>query len=256
MGSKSPSLVELVGALGEGWAAFVGTAERGASRLMPGVSVGIGGEPSPDLNWVVAYGPDGIAGGVRRGVELLRERGLPGTVFAAGPAAAAAATAATALGLSPAGSVPVMCAHATDVVCPETAVDVGRVVGMEGMLAAGDVLGDAFEMPVDWCQRLLGVGFAGRSDAEMFLATHDGRPVAAAGAAQIGRVACIYAVGTRHSHRRRGAGAAAVSAALDHHLRAGAHWFGLFSAPSAEQFYSGLGFVTVDHAAVWEVAGV
>ena len=34
-----------------------------------------------------------------------------------------------------------------------------RVADLEGVLAAGDVLGDAFEMPVDWCQRLLGVGF-------------------------------------------------------------------------------------------------
>ncbi len=40
-----------------------------------------------------------------------------------------------------------------------------RVADVEGVLAAGDVLGDAFELPVDWCQRLLGVGFAGRTDA-------------------------------------------------------------------------------------------
>ena len=42
-----------------------------------------------------------------------------------------------------------------------------------------------------------------------------------------------------------------MSAAIDHELRAGAHWFGLLSAPAAEPFYAGLGFVAVDHASAW-----
>ena len=55
-----------------------------------------------------------------------------------------------------------MCAHAGDVVRAEGGHETRRVANVEGVLAAGDVLGDAFELPVDWCQRLLGVGFAGR----------------------------------------------------------------------------------------------
>ena len=123
------------------------------------------------------------------------------------------------------------------------------------MLSAGDVLGDAFDLPVDWCQRLLGVGFPTSSAADLYLSCHDGRPVAVAGVAQVGAIAGIYAVGTRHAHRRRGAGAAAMSAALDHQLSAGAQWFGLLSAPQAEPFYAGFGFVVVDHASVWTVEG-
>ena len=126
---------------------------------------------------------------------------------------------------------------------------------MEGVLAAGDILADAFDLPIDWCQRLLGVGFAGRTDAAAFLALHDGRPVAVAGSARIGDIAGIYGVGTRHSHRRRGAAAAAVSAAIDHDMAAGARWFGLLSTPAAEPFYAGLGFVVVDHASTWVLEG-
>ena len=126
---------------------------------------------------------------------------------------------------------------------------------VEGVLAAGDILADAFELPVDWCQRLLGVGFVGRTDASVFLALHDGRPVAVAGSARVGDIAGIYAVGTRQSHRRRGAGAAAVTAAIDHDMDAGARWFGLFSSPDAEPFYAGLGFVVVDHASTWVLEG-
>ena len=141
-----------------------------------------------------------------------------------------------------------MCAHAGDVVSVEAEHETVRVSGVEGVLAAGDVLADAFGLPVDWCQRLLGVGFAGRTDAAAFLALHDRRPVAVAGSARIGDIAGIYGVGTRQSHRRRGAAAAAVSAAIEHDMEAGARWFGLLSSPAAEPFYAGLGFVVVDHA--------
>ena len=246
-----PSLVELMGAHGEGWRAFVGSAERGESWTAPGVSVGIGGEPSHDLNWIVAYGPEGVGEGIAAGVTELRRRGLPGLLYAASPVAAEVAVAADTLGLVHSGSVPLLCAHATDVVSAERGHETRRVDDVESMLAAGDILGDAFELPVDWCQRLLGVGFVGRTDAAVHLSLHDGRPVAVAGSALVGDIAGIYAVGTRHSHRRRGAGATAVSAAVDHELQAGAHWFGLLSAPDAEPFYAGLGFVAVDHVSTW-----
>lgn|GEM_PF-1069159 len=251
MGNKVPSLVELVRAQGEGWRAFIGSAEHGESWSAPGVSVGIGGEASHELNLVVAYGPEGVGDGIAGAAAVLRRRGLPGGVYAASPVAVEAAEAAAALGFAAAGRLPLLCAHAGDVVRPEGGHATVRIAGVEGVLAAGDILADAFSLPVDWCQRLLGVGFAGRKDAAVFLALHDGRPVAVAGSAQIGDIAGIYAAGTRHSHRRRGAGAAAVSAAIDHHLGAGARWFALFSSPEAEPFYAGLGFVVVDRASRW-----
>jgi GNAT superfamily N-acetyltransferase len=243
--------VRLVGAQGEGWRAFVGSAERGESWSAPGVSVGIGGEAAHEVNLIVAYGPDGVGDGIAGATAVLRRRVLPGVVYAASPVAAEAAAAAAALGFTAGGPLPLMCAHAGDIVRAEDAHETRRVSGIEGVLAAGDVLADAFGLPVDWCQRLLGVGFAARIDATAFLALHDGRPVAVAGSAQIGDVAGLYAVGTRHSHRRRGAAAAAVSAAIDHHLGAGARWFALYSPPAAELFYAGLGFVAVDHASTW-----
>jgi len=251
LGHNTPSLVELFRAQGDGWRAFMGAAERGESWAAPGVSVGIGGEASPDLNWVVAYGPDGVAEGIEAAVKVLRRRSLPGSLFAASTVADEAAAAARELGLSGAGHVPLMCVHATDVVRVTEGHETRLVDDVEGILAAGDILADAFELPVDWCQRLLGVGFGRLTDASACLALHDGRPVAVAGSARVGDIAGIYAVGTRSSHRRRGAGAVALSAVMDLQLRAGARWFGLFSAPDAEAFYTGLGFVTVDHPGMW-----
>jgi GNAT superfamily N-acetyltransferase len=255
VGHRVPSLVELVGAHGEGWRAFIGSAERGESWAVPGVSVGIGGEPSHDLNWIVAYGPDAVGDGIAAATTVLRRRGLPGVLYAASPVAAEAAEVASDLGFIRSGALPVMCAHAGDVVRAGGGHETRLVRDVEGVLAAGDVLGDAFELPVDWCQRLLGVGFAARDDAVAYLSLHDGRPVAVAGSALVGDIAGIFAVGARHSHRRRGAGASAMSAAIDHQLRAGAHWFGLLSAQDAEPFYAELGFVAVDHASAWVIPG-
>jgi hypothetical protein len=251
MGHRAPSLLELVGAQGEGWRAFIGSAEHGESWAAPGVSIGIGGEASHDLNRIVAYGPASVGDGVAMAVAVLRRRSLPGVLYAASPVADEASEVAGDLGFVRAGHLPLMAVHAGDVVRAEGGHRTERVRDVEGVLAAGDILADAFELPVDWCQRLLGVGFAGRTDASVFLALHDGRPVAVAGSARIGDITGIYGVGTRQSHRRRGAAATAVTAAIEHGMEAGARWFGVFSPPAAEPFFAGLGFVPVDHAGVW-----
>lgn len=52
---------------------------------------------------------------------------------------------------------------------------------------------------------------------------------------------------------RRGAAHAAIGAAMDYHIRAGAHLFGLVSAPSAERLYTDLGFTPVDLVTRWSV---
>jgi GNAT superfamily N-acetyltransferase len=251
MSHSTPSLEELYRAHGEGWRRFIGAAERGESWEAPGVSVGIGGELSANLNWIVAYGPDGLADGIASAAAVVRRRTLPACLYAASPVAAEVAGIARDLGFAPGGHLPFMCVHATDVVsCCEEHKTV-RVDGMEGILAAGDILADAFDLPVDWCQRLLGVGFARLPDAGAHLALHDGRPVAVAGSATFEAVGNFYAVGTRTTHRGRGAGAAAMTAAVGHQLEAGARWLALLSSPGAERFYAGLGFVAVDHPSVW-----
>jgi hypothetical protein len=251
MSHNTPSLSELCRAHGDGWRAFSSAAERGESWAAPGVSVGIGGEAAEVMNWLVAFGPDGVASGIASAAAVLRRRGLPGSLYAASTVAAEAGEAAAELGFARSDHVALMCAHAGDVVRAAEGHGAVRVSGVEGILAAGEILGDAFDVPVDWCQRLLGVDFARLPDAVAYLALHDGRPVAVAGSALVGDIAGIYAVGARTTHRRRGAGAVAVSAVVDHQLRAGARWFGLFSDPQSEPFFAGLGFVAVDHPSVW-----
>jgi len=132
---------------------------------------------------------------------------------------------------------------------------VERASDVDGVMDAVDVLGDAYEIAPEWVRSLLGPTFPDLPSADVFLTRREGRALAAAGTGRSGSTVGIYAVGTRQAHRRRGAAAAAVSAALDHHVRTGAHLFGLLSAPDAELLYAGLGFAVVDHAQMWRVEG-
>jgi len=255
MGSRRVSLVELGRAVGDGWCAFVAGAVRGEALLLPGGSLGIGGEPFPDMNFGYVFGPEGVGIAVRRFDKLLRERRLPGSIAVLSPAAAEAAAAAAGLGLVAGGSVPFMCAHAADARHVEHDYVVERVADLDGVMDAAEVLGDAYEIPPEWVRSMVGPTFPDLPTADLFVTRREGRALAAAGTGRKGSTVGIYAVGTRQAHRRRGAAAAAVSAALDHHVRTGAHLFGLLSDPEAEPLYTGLGFAVVDHAQMWHVEG-
>jgi GNAT superfamily N-acetyltransferase len=146
-----------------------------------------------------------------------------------------------------------MCAHSADARHIDHEYVVERVADLDGVMDAADVLGDAYEIPPEWVRSMVGPTFPDLPNADLFLTRREGRALAAAGTGRSGSTVGIYAVGTRLAHRRRGAAAAAVSAALDHHVRTGAHLFGLLSDPDAEALYASLGFAVVDHAQMWHV---
>ncbi len=255
MVSRRVSLLDLGRAVGDGWCAFVRGAVRGEVLLVPGGSLGIGGEAFPDMNFGYVFAADGAGEAMRRFHRLLRERRLPGSIAVLSPAAEEAAEAAVGLGLVAGGSIPFMCVHAADARHVEHEHVVERVADLVGVMDAADVLGDAYEIEPDWVRSMLGPTFPDLPNADVFLTRREGRALAAAGTGRSGATVGIYAVGTRQAHRRRGAAAAAVSAALDHHVRGGAHLFGLLSAPDAEPLYASLGFAVVDHARLWHVEG-
>ena len=255
MGPRRVSLVDLGRAVGDGWCAFVRGAVRGEALLVPGGSLGVGGEAFPDMNVGCVFGPDGVGDAVRRFARLLRERRLPGLIAVLSPAAAEAAEAAADLGLVADSSIPLMCAHSAEAHHVEHEYVVERVSDVDGIVDAAEVLGDAFEVRPEWVRSMMGPRFPDLPNADLFLTRREGRVLAVAGTGRSGSTVGIYVVGTRPAHRRRGAAAAAVSAALDHHVRLDAHLFGLLSAPDAERLYASLGFSVVDHVDVWRVEG-
>ena len=253
MTSGSLSLVRLGRSLADGWCAMTRASVRGESLLLPGAALGIGGEPFADMNWACVYGPEGVDEAVRRVVSRLRERGLPAFISVTSPVASEAEVAAGDLGLRRSHPLPLMVLRAAEARRADAGFAVRRVTDLAGVREAALVAGEAFGIPVEACVSMFGPLFAELDAADLFLACHHGAAVAVAGAARAGPAVGLYAVGTRLAHRRKGAGSAAVSAAIDHHIRAGAHLFTLLAEPDAERFYAERGFVVVDRTTTWQV---
>jgi GNAT superfamily N-acetyltransferase len=253
VGSRAVSVSVVGRAAGEGWCVLCRGALRGESLITPSGSLGMTGEPMADMNTATIFDPVGAEDDVRRFVARLRERGLPGLVFLLSPAAVAVGGLPGELGLTPAGAAPLMCARAAEARRAETEFSAWRLGDQAGVEDAASVLADAFDARPEWCRDFLGADFTHLPGADAFVAGHEGHAVAVACTGRLGDVVGVYAVGTRKAHRRQGAAAAAVSAAMDHHVGRGAHLFCLFSAPAAEPLYRSLGFGVVDHPSVWLV---
>jgi hypothetical protein len=252
--SRGVSLQVVGRVVGEGWVMLCRGALRGESVITPSGSLGMTGEPMADMNTGVLFDPVGAEHDLRHFVARLGARGLPGLLFLLSPAAASAEGVAEELGLSAVGALPLMCARAADARRAETEYPAWRVHDQAGIEDAAGVLADAFEARPEWCRDWFGLDFLHLPGADFFAAGHDGHAVAVAGTGRVGDVVGVYAVGTRTAHRRRGAAAAALSAAMDHHVAAGAHLFCLISGQDAEPLYQGLGFTAVDHLAAWRVS--
>ena len=240
-------------ALAEGWCVFAKGATRAECLTLPVGALCVSGEPFPDLNAGTIFAPGGAADALRLFVGRLRDRRLPGMVAVLSPAAAEVAPVAQELGLSEGPAAPLMCARAADAHRADYAHTVWRVSDEAGVERAAEVLAEAFQIEAAWCRGFLGGGFAHLPGADIFAAGSHGEPAAVAGTGRLGDIVGVYAVGTRPSLQRRGAAAAAMTAAMDHHIARGARLFCLQSAPDAEPLYRSLGFGVVDHPAMWLV---
>ncbi len=253
MGSRAVSLGAVGRAVGEGWVVLSRGAPRGESLLTPSGSLGMTGEPMADMNTGAIFDSFAAERDLRAFVARLRARGLPGELIVLSPAAAEVGSLPAELGLSPGGAVPLMCARAADARRAASEYPAWRVQDQAGVEDAAGVLADAFDARPEWCRDWFGPDFPHLPGADFFAAGHDGHAVAVAGTGRIGDIVGVYAVGTRKAQRRRGAAAAALTAAIDHHVARDAHLFCLVSAPAAEPLYRGLGFTVVDHASLWHV---
>ena len=245
--------------VGDGWARLVRGAVHGEALLLPGGSLGIGGEAFGEMNWADVYGPDGAAAAdaLRAFAARLRERGLPGFITATSAVADEVAAAAAELGLPPDDlPMPLMACGADRARPVGRRHQTERVTDQTLVLQVAEVLGEAFECPAWMCANMLGPDLVVMPDVDVFVANVDGEMAAVVGTARVGSTVGVYAVGTRPSLRRRGAAAAALSAAMEYHLGRGAAAFGLHASTEGAPVYERLGFEVVDRVAGWMVDGV
>lgn len=250
------ALVAFSRAVGDGWARLVRGAVHGESLLLPGGSLGIGGEAFAEMNWADVYGSDGAAAAeaLRAFAGRLRDRGLPGIVTVTSAVAGEAATAAAELGLrADDGPMPLMACRADQTRPSRASSETEQVTDPKLLVQVAEVLGEAFECPTWMCVNMLGPGLVAIPDVDFFLARLDGEVAAVVGTARVGTTVGVYAVGTRPRLRRRGAASSALSAAMMYHLGRGVETFGLHASTEGGFVYERLGFEVVDRVSGWVV---
>lgn len=253
---KASSSASFVRAVGDGWARLVRGAVHGECLLLPGGSLGVGGEAFGEMNWADVHGPDGAAAALafRAFVGRLRARGLPGVITATSGVAGEVAVVARELALVPdEHAMPLMACTADSARPVSGRYGTGRIVDDADSAQVAEVLAEAFECPPWMCVNMLGPHLASTPDLTFFAAYAGGEIVSVTGTVRVGSTVGVYAVGTRPRARGGGAASAALSAAMEHHLEGGAEVFGLHASDAGFRVYQRLGFEIIDRVAGWIV---
>jgi hypothetical protein len=238
-------------AVGDGWCLLARGALRGESLLVRAGSAGIGGEEVIAMNWAVVHGPDGVPEAIGAFAQRMRDRAIPGLICVAAAAAAEARPAAQELALAPGDPIPLM-------VCPRDGFRPGaarhpaeHVTSEAGAREVAEALAESFAVPIEACAAFLGTSWRDSPEVDLFMSRVDGQAAAALATARVGEIVGVYAMGTRPDLRRRGAGAAVLTAAMRHHVARGAQAFVLQASSLGEPLYRALGYETVEQASVW-----
>ena len=242
--------------VGDGWARLVRGAVHGESLLLPGGSLGIGGEAFAEMNWADVDGPDAAAAAdaLRAFARRLRDRALPGVITAMSAVAGEASAAAAELGLQPDDDpMPLMACRADQARPVPGRLETERLSDQALVAQVAEVLGEAFACPLWMCVNMLGSDLVSLPDVDFFLARFEGEMASVVGTVRVGPTVGVYGVGTRPRLRRRGAASSALSAAMEYHLELGAAAFGLHASAEGAFVYERLGFEVVDQVSSWVV---
>lgn len=242
--------------VGDGWARLVRGAVHGESLLLPGGSLGIGGEAFDEMNWGDVYGPDAAAAtdALRAFAGRLRDRGLPGTICVASDVADEARAVAADLGLrSDEDPMPLMACREDQMRPVGARLAAERVKDQGSIPEIADVLGEAFECSPWMCANMLGPDVLSMPDVDLFLTRLEGEIASVVSTVRVGPTVGVYAVGTRPRLRRRGAASSALLTAMEYHFERGAIAFGLHASTDGAFVYERLGFAVLDSVSGWFV---
>ncbi len=240
--------------VGDGWSLVARQGVHGVSLLLSGGSLGCGGEAFAPMNWAYVHGPDGVAETVRRFVELLDERGLPGTITVSSAMRDEGDRVAEAIGLQREEKPsPLMAVELSSRPVGTDRFEVRSVADGETLAATGVVLADAYDCPLEYIDDMIGRRVPESAAVTWFVGYAGGRPASACAVALVGPIAGVYAVGTAHAHRRQGAAQATIATALRDCAARGGRVAGLLSDIAAIPLYEALGFRVIDQPSEWLV---
>jgi GNAT superfamily N-acetyltransferase len=209
------------------------------------------GEPLADFNTLsLGSGPHAEAF-LTRSVDRVRARRLPLLTTMSPHVAEALAPAAAKLGLTAAGTAPLMVRRASASVRPTRAIKVDRAVGPELVAIVGDIVAAAFGAPREAVARGIDAGITATSDAAWYLGWSDDRPVSVVCVTPAGDTAGIFSMGTLPAHQRQGAGGALLAQVIDRYRARGVGRFYLVASDAGRPLYASLGFAKIADLSAW-----
>jgi GNAT superfamily N-acetyltransferase len=224
--------------------------------MTPGCVLALTGEPLADFN-TICIGPDPDAERfLVRSVARVRERGLPVVAMLSPHVAAQLAPVAAGLGLTAAGTAPLMVLRGAHAVEPRRRVEVGRVLvervlGPECVRIVGDIVAAAFDAPRDAVARGIDAGITETAGVEWHLASAGGRPLGVVCVTPAGTTAGIFSMGTPPEHQRQGVGRALLTQVIGTYRARGVNRFYLVASDAGRPLYASLGFETIADLSAW-----
>ncbi len=213
--------------------------------------LGLTGEPLADFN-MLTLGPDPDAEAfLTRSMARVKERGLPLMAMMSPHVAQTLAPAATRLGLTAAGTAPLMVLRAGSPVRPSRPVKIARALGPELVGVAGDLAAAAFDVPRDAVARCIDVGITETAGVETYIAWGDDGPMSAVSVTPTGNTAGISLMATLPEHQRKGMGRALLTQVIDDYRSRGVDRFYLTATEAGRPLYASLGFEPIAELSAW-----
>lgn len=213
--------------------------------------LGLTSEPLSDFN-MLTLGPDPDAEAFfTRSIARAKERGLPLLATMSPHVATALAPVATRLGLTPAGTAPLMVLRAATPVRPSRPVKVVRALGPELVGIAGDLAAAAFDVPRDAVARCIDVGVTETAGVETYIAWGDDGPMSAVSITPTGNTAGISLMATPPQRQRKGMGRALLTQVIGDYRRRGVERFYLSATDAGRPLYASLGFEPIADLSAW-----
>jgi GNAT superfamily N-acetyltransferase len=220
-------------------------------RLTRNCALALSGEDVADLNMLfLGPGPEAEQFLVDA-MARVGARELPLLVIMAPSVAPALAPAAERLGLTAAGTIPLMVLSAPADLPTGRECVVRQPIDPEAVATAGDLVAAAFELPRDCVARALDASLGPTSAAATYVAFDGEMPKSCVTVTRAGSTAGVWSMATPPEHQGKGMGRALLTRVLNQLRRDGVERFYLYATEAGRPLYESLGFVNIANQAVW-----
>jgi GNAT superfamily N-acetyltransferase len=155
------------------------------------------------------------------------------------------------LGLSAAGTLPLMVLRGSDGVRTGRSCQIERVVDAQSARRVGDLVSAAFQLPRDAVAQVIEPAVGPTAAADIWLASDGGEPMSTVTVTRTGDTAGIWSMATPPQHQGKGMGRAMLSRVIRQLGEQGVERFFLFATAAGFPLYASLGFVTLADEVAW-----